>query len=52
VSRQPSSVVVIGVMIRTALAGEPGALYPLLGLGVFAAAFLGHRAAARRGHSA
>lgn len=42
-----SSLVVIGVMLRRALAGEPGALYPLLGLAVFAAALLGHRAASR-----
>ena len=42
-----SSLVVIGVMLPRALAGEPRALYPLLGLAVFAAAFLGHWAASR-----
>lgn len=42
-----TSLVVIGVMLQRALAGEPGALYPLLGLAVFAAAFLGHWAASR-----
>jgi APA family basic amino acid/polyamine antiporter len=42
-----SSLVVIGVMLQRALTGQPGALLPLLGLAVFASAFLGHRAASR-----
>ena len=38
-----SSLFVVAVMAREALSGEPGAWYPLLGLGVLAAAFAGHR---------
>ena len=41
-----SSVLVIGIMLQRAATGEPGALYPLLGLAIFAAAYLGHRALA------
>ena len=39
---------VIAVMLARAAAAEPGARYPLLGLGVFAAAFVGHRLLTRR----
>lgn len=38
-----SSVVVIAVMLQRAFAGEAGALYPLLGLVLFAIAYAGHR---------
>jgi APA family basic amino acid/polyamine antiporter len=44
-----SSSVVIGVMLDRALAGEPDALYPLLGLALFAVAYAGHRLSAARG---
>jgi APA family basic amino acid/polyamine antiporter len=43
-----SSVLVIAVMLQRVIVGEPGARYPLLGLALFAAAFVGHRLAARR----
>jgi APA family basic amino acid/polyamine antiporter len=42
-----SSLLVIAVMVQRAFSGEPGAWYPLLGLGVFAAAFLAHRLSSR-----
>jgi APA family basic amino acid/polyamine antiporter len=38
-----SCALVIGVMLARAVTGEPGARYPLLGLGIFAAALVGHR---------
>ncbi|MEE2677605.1 MAG: amino acid permease [Myxococcota bacterium] len=41
-----SSLVVIGIMLQRAVVGEPGAWYPLLGLAIFAAAYLGHRTVA------
>jgi APA family basic amino acid/polyamine antiporter len=44
-----SCAVVIGVMLSRAAAGEPGARYPLLGLAIFAAAFVGHRWVSRGG---
>ena len=43
-----SSVVVIGVMLERAVAGEPGAAYPLLGLALFASAYAAHRLSAGR----
>lgn len=43
-----SSLLAIGVMLQRAVAGEPGAVYPLLGLGIFAAALLLHRLARRQ----
>jgi APA family basic amino acid/polyamine antiporter len=38
-----SSLLVIGVMVQRAVSGEPDAWYPLLGLGLFGAAYVGHR---------
>ena len=43
-----SSVVVIGVMLKRLVDGEPGAAYPLLGLALFIAAWVAHRLGARR----
>jgi len=37
-----ASILIIAVMVARALSGEPGAWYPLLGLGIFVVAFTGH----------
>ncbi len=42
-----SSLVVIGIMTKRLVDGEPGAAYPLLGLGFFLAALVAHRLASR-----
>lgn len=38
-----SSVIVIGIMLTRAIDGEAGALYPLLGVALFSAAWVAHR---------
>ena len=43
-----SCALVIGVMLQRAVVGEEGARYPLLGVALFAAAYVGSRALTRR----